>query len=277
QNSNLLEWVKEKSWEERPSGAPTSISITNLRTKFPTALRDKIIQKEHHQACVVNAADYLDLKRATLYILRFAKRPLLRTSASFIKALLGQEDQPWLTFSRPVGHGALFLVGSHVPKTTAQLAHLQANADLLPIELDVPGLIAGKQVATGEEIAAKIDAAIISGQDVLCYTSRELVAVPDGTDNLRIASRVSEYCQSIVRALTILPALLLTKGGITSSDVATKALGVKRAVALGQVQAGVPTWELGPESKFPGMPFVIYPGNVGEEDGLTSILQNTLQ
>ncbi|MEO0733054.1 MAG: four-carbon acid sugar kinase family protein [Bacteroidota bacterium] len=271
--SNLLGWVKEKS----TSSHPTSISLTNLRVKFPTALRDKIIHKEHDQACIINAADYLDLKRAALYILRFAARPLLRTSASFIKALLGQEDRPYLTFTRPAGRGALFLVGSHVPKTTSQLKHLKANADLTFIELDVPSLISGAPTPSGEDIATKIDQAVSKGQDVLCHTSRKLVTVPEKDDNLGIAEKVSGYCQSIVRALKEQPALLLTKGGITSSDIATKALGVKRAVALGQVQAGVPTWELGPESKFPGMPFVIYPGNVGEVDGLTSILQNTLR
>ncbi|MEZ4660739.1 MAG: nucleotide-binding domain containing protein [Caldilineaceae bacterium] len=37
---------------------------------------------------------------------------------------------------------------------------------------------------------------------------------------------------------------MLAKGGITSSDVATKGLGVKRLV-LGQILPGVPVWRIG--------------------------------
>ena len=58
------------------------------------------------------------------------------------------------------------------------------------------------------------------------------------------------------------------RGGITSSDVGTKALGVKRANVLGQIEPGIPVWQTGAESKFPGIPYVICPGNVGEDTTL---------
>jgi uncharacterized protein YgbK (DUF1537 family) len=32
---------------------------------------------------------------------------------------------------------------------------------------------------------------------------------------------------------------------------------------MGQIVSGVPVWLTGPESKFPDMPYVIFPGNVG--------------
>ena len=60
----------------------------------------------------------------------------------------------------------------------------------------------------------------------------------------------------------------MAKGGITSSDVGTKALGVRRANVLGQIQPGIPVWQTGEESKFPGTPYVIFPGNTGGEDTL---------
>ena len=58
------------------------------------------------------------------------------------------------------------------------------------------------------------------------------------------------------------------KGGITSSDVGTKALAVKKARVLGQIQPGIPVWQTGAESRFPGTPYVIFPGNVGEDGTL---------
>ena len=71
---------------------------------------------------------------------------------------------------------------------------------------------------------------------------------------------------SIIGKLSIRPNFIIAKGGITSSDVGTKALNVKKALVLGQILPGVPVWKTGPESQFPDLPYVIFPGNVGSED-----------
>ncbi len=66
---------------------------------------------------------------------------------------------------------------------------------------------------------------------------------------------------------------MIAKGGITSSDVGTKALKVKKALVSGQVQPGIPVWRTGPESRFPGLSYIIFPGNVGDEDTLRKIVE----
>ena len=43
-------------------------------------------------------------------------------------------------------------------------------------------------------------------------------------------------------------------------------------IASLKVFAGFPVWEAGAESKFPGLPYVVFPGNVGEEETITCIL-----
>jgi hypothetical protein len=30
---------------------------------------------------------------------------------------------------------------------------------------------------------------------------------------------------------------------------------------MGQALAGVPLWQLGPESRFPGVPYIVFPGD----------------
>ena len=42
---------------------------------------------------------------------------------------------------------------------------------------------------------------------------------------------------------------------------------------MGQIQPGIPVWMTGSESKFPGMPYVIFPGNVGGEDTLKKVVE----
>jgi uncharacterized protein YgbK (DUF1537 family) len=68
--------------------------------------------------------------------------------------------------------------------------------------------------------------------------------------------------------------LAAAKGGITSNDAATKGLGIKRALVVGQLQPGVQVWKLGPESKFPGMHVVVYPCNVGTPNGLAEAIKS---
>ncbi|MBX2841152.1 MAG: hypothetical protein KTR26_05245, partial [Flammeovirgaceae bacterium] len=50
--------------------------------------------------------------------------------------------------------------------------------------------------------------------------------------------------------------------------------GIKRAKVLGQIIPGVPVWEQGPESKFPEVPYIVFPGNVGGDDAISNIINS---
>lgn len=76
--------------------------------------------------------------------------------------------------------------------------------------------------------------------------------------------KISDVVQSLVGRLSVTPSFIIAKGGITSSDIGTKALRVKRANVLGQICPGIPVWRQDEESKFPYIPYVIFPRNVGE-------------
>ena len=52
--------------------------------------------------------------------------------------------------------------------------------------------------------------------------------------------KISHGVQSLVGRLTVTPAFIIAKGGITSSDIGTKALQVRRATVLGQIKPGIP-------------------------------------
>ena len=90
-------------------------------------------------------------------------------------------------------------------------------------------------------------------------------------DDLRLSVKISDAVQNLVGKLKVKPAFVVAKGGITSSDVGTKALGVMRAWVLGQIAPGIPVWQCGDRSKWPGIPYVIFPGNVGEAETLKEV------
>jgi uncharacterized protein YgbK (DUF1537 family) len=142
--------------------------------------------------------------------------------------------------------------------------------DIHFLEIDVTKVLAQGQNHV-QEMSAQIDQLISGGQDVVIYTSRLLVADQDPHKSLIIGQKVSAFITTIVQSLKTQPKAILVKGGITSSDVATKGLGVKKALVAGQVAAGVPVWKLGDETRFPGLNYIVFPGNVGTDETLKEV------
>jgi uncharacterized protein YgbK (DUF1537 family) len=174
----------------------------------------------------------------------------------------------------PSATGGLFVIGSYVPKTTSQTSTLFELTDIVPIEVQVGALL--DQAGTSDEIARVVELTnqtLGSGTDAAVYTSRSLVSGDDAASSLEIGRIVSESLVEIVSSLTHPPRYLVAKGGITSSDIATKALGIRRAMVIGQALPGVPAWRCGEETRYPGMTYIVFPGNVGEEDALAQIVR----
>ena len=164
-------------------------------------------------------------------------------------------------------NGGIVVVGSHTEKTTKQVECLKELKDIEFIELDAT-LVKDDDAFEAEvsRCLAREEECIRAGKTVCCYTTRALITADTGDkeDELRLSVKISDAVQSLVGRLSITPSFVIAKGGITSSDVGTKALEVKKANVLGQIKPGIPVWQTGEESKFPLTPYVIFPGNVGE-------------
>ena len=170
----------------------------------------------------------------------------------------------------PASGGGLFVVGSYVPKSTMQVSALLAQLDVNGVEVNVQALLSDdEQTREIERIATLANKLLKQNKDVVIFTSRHLVT---GTEkSLKIGQSISKAIIEIVRAITVRPRYLLAKGGITSSDIATKGLDIKRAMVMGQILPGVPVWQTGPESRHAGLAYIVFPGNVGSPDALVAI------
>ncbi len=153
---------------------------------------------------------------------------------------------------------------------------MQSGAALEFMEFDVNTALAPEGLEKeAKRVTAMAENAIKRGKTAVVYTSRKLL-VPDTEDAdrvLKASVAISDAVTSVIGNLTVRPAFIIAKGGITSSDVGTKALRVKKALVMGQIQKGIPVWLTGEESKFPGMPYIIFPGNVGDEETLRKIVE----
>jgi len=278
-NSDLRMWVEEKTGGTVPAFAVASISLNDIRTGGPEVVRAKLLSLQDGQICVVNSAAPRDLEVvawAALQAEDHGSRILYRTAAQFVAARLGLESRPLLTTAElKLGnkHGGLTVVGSYVSKTTEQLKPLLNDDRCERIELPVNALLSEDSARVVSDSAQRMNQALTAGRDVVMFTSRELIVGESPADNLEISRRVSAALVEFVQRLAVLPRFFVAKGGITSSDLATRGLGVKRALVLGQILPGVPVWELGPETKFPGLPYVVFPGNVGGPDALAELIQ----
>jgi len=155
----------------------------------------------------------------------------------------------------PESGGGLIVVGSYVPRTTSQVNALLAQPGVRSVEIRVEALL---------------DDSLWQGEIERVVQQADRGETAEGS--LSIGQHVSEGLVAIVRMIATRPRYLLAKGGITSSDVATQGLDVKRALVPGQILPGVPVWQLGPESCYPGLAYIIFPGNVGGPQALVEIV-----
>lgn len=277
QSSNLLDWVIEKTKGKVNKTQIKTISIATLRGTSTAALTQQINELEPHTICIVNAADYADLHAFSAAVLKASIQPIFRTAASFVASIADLPPKPLLEredLIKDHKNGGLIVVGSYVDTTTRQLKHLlKASPGLSQIEIDIPQLLQLKETESfTAKIAQRIDQIIQSGHSIVLYTSRNLVSAQTNLEKQNIGKKVSKIVTDIIRQIQVQPSFLLSKGGITSSDIATKGLGIKRVMVLGQVIKGVPVWELGAETKFPNSIQIIFPGNVGQDSSLADIV-----
>ena len=277
-HSNLKEWVQEKSNGKMKAEDVFSISLDDIRMGGPSGVCEKLTQCSPRQVCIVNACSYKDIEVFAMGMLlaeKSGQKFLYRTSATFVSIRAGIAPGKILGPEKlriNSQNGSLVVVGSYVPKTTSQLEYLLAGGTHQSIEVNVAELIqSGNEQAKVVLIIRQTDEWIASGKNVVIHTSRQLEVGRDSESSLRINGVVSAFLVKIVAGLTIRPSFIVAKGGVTSSDLASKGLSARKALVLGQAIPGVPVWRLDQQSKFPEITFVVFPGNVGDEKALVEV------
>ena len=274
QSSDLCEYIEEKTKGQYPAKSVTYITLKELREQQIDRIMEKLMKVQGFGKVVVNAVDYYDLKVFTIALYRAMSRGknfMFRTAAALVKVLGGVSDKPLLTRKEMVvkesKNGGIVVVGSHTKKTTSQMEELRKIEGLVFLEFN-SDLVLDEKAFEKEiiETVKKEEELIENGKTVVVYTRRKLLSVENDTKEgaLLRSVKISDAVQSLVGKLKVTPAFVVAKGGITSSDIGTKALRVKKANVMGQICPGIPVWQTGKESKFPMTPYIIFPGNVGE-------------
>lgn len=279
-NSDIKKWIEEKTNRQYRAEDVISISLELLRQGKKDEIISRLNQAKNFSKIVVNAFEYNDLKAFIPILLNVqakGKNFLFRTAASFVKSYGFIEDKKLLTgsdlgFADAESRSILLIAGSYTGKTSSQLNKLMKDHQVEAIEINVRKILNGKE-SFHKEVAERItetDKFIAAGKNPVLFTSRELVKT---SDHLQTAETISSALINIVNSLKNRPAIMIAKGGITSSVIAVQALKISKAMVEGQIIPGVPVIIAGEESKWPQMPYIIFPGNVGDETSLSELFK----
>ena len=245
QASDLRKYVEEKTKGRYRAEQVLCISLEELRARDIDGILKKLIQIKDFGKIVVNAVDYCDLKVFAIALYQAmakGKQYLFRTAAALVKVMGGISDKPLLTRKEMLTcentNGGIIVVGSHTMKTTSQLEELKKVSGLEFLEFN-SDLVLDEEAFTKEihETIQREEEMIRTGKTVVVYTKRKLLVIENDTkeEALLRSVKISDAVQSLVGKLSVIPSFVIAKGGITSSDVGTKALQVKREIGRAHV------------------------------------------
>jgi uncharacterized protein YgbK (DUF1537 family) len=277
-HSYLPDYVAEKTQGKIPADKVERFLLADIRS----GSLDRLMHLSGNQCGVVDGETQADLDKFAADILAAAsqgKRFLFRSAASILTSLANLGSQPvaaenMAQYVREGKPGAV-IVGSHVKKTTEQLAQLLEAPGIVGIEVDVAQLLEDSPQKRQQLLNQTLDSvseAHNAGKTPVVYTSRQELTFPDVETRLNFGIAVSALLMDVVRGLPKDIGFLISKGGITSNDVLSTGLALTSARLLGQILAGCSMVRTPVDHPlFPNLPVVLFPGNVGDAEALATV------
>ena len=280
--SDLPAWVEEKTAGAVKAEEVAVIDLATLRTDEDAVVAT--LSAAHNRAPIavdcVEENDLLLLARALQRAEDAGSTFVYRVGPPFVRARIGQSPRTPLTAAQaqPAPEsdavGGLVVVGSHVGLTGRQVDALRAATATPEIVLDVPTVLdPDRRDAHVLAVAEQAVEALATG-NVVVRRGGAFVAGRDAEESLDFARRVSaavvEVVQRIVAARC--PRFVIAKGGITSSDVASRGLGMSRALVRGPMLPGIVSLREPQDGPAAGVPYIVFAGNVGDDDSLARVV-----
>ncbi len=270
-HSYLPDYVEEKTKGRIQADQVERFLLADLRgDSLP-----RLLALQGNVCCAVDGETQADLNHFCSQLILAAaegKRFLFRSAASLLTALAQLPPQPvaaesMAEYVRDDRAGAV-VVGSHVKKTTQQLKALLQMPGIEPIEVDVEQIERDRKTLL-DRIIQQTNQAHAQGRTSVIYTSRVEKTFADQATRLAFGERVSELLMDVVRNLPKSLGFLISKGGITSNDVLSSGLALRTSRVVGQILPGCSVVRCpAGHPRYPELPVVIFPGNVGDENAL---------
>ncbi|XTZ09846.1 MAG: four-carbon acid sugar kinase family protein [cyanobacterium endosymbiont of Rhopalodia yunnanensis] len=268
--------------EEKTNGRIKAVEVKRfLLRDIRQGSVERLMELKRNQCVVVDGENQQDLDQFAQDLLTAAasgKRFLLRSAASILTSLAQLGFQPIAPekmnkYKSTINPGVV-LVGSHVKKTTQQLKQLLKEEDVVGIEIDVKQLRdnPNRRESLLAKTLDKVKVVYQENKTPVIYTSREELTFKNAQKRLDFGVEVSGLLTDVVQGLPHNIGFLISKGGITSNDILSNGLNLRSVRLLGQVLAGCSMVRTSIDHPiFPNLPVVLFPGNVGDDQGLVKV------
>ncbi len=272
-HSYLPDYVEEKTSGRIKADHVERFLLNDVRGDS----KDRLLNLKNNVCCAVDCETQDDLNNFALQLTeatRQGKRYLFRSGASLLTSLANLPPQPVAAEAMSDyvrnGKAGAVIVGSHVKKTTQQLEQLLKQDGVVALEVDVQR-IPTERDSLLKDILKLAEEAHAKNLTPVVYTSRVEKTFSNQQARLAFGEQVSAFLMDVVRNLPETLGFLISKGGITSNDVLSSGLSLRTSRVVGQILPGCSV-VCCPDNhpRYPDMPVVIFPGNVGDEYALAT-------
>lgn len=272
-HSELPAWLEEVTHGYFRADRAISLRSGEIRSGVQAVFK-QLMTVSGMTPIVVNALNYAELETVNAAICeaeKAGKRFIYRTAASMVRVRLGQHSAAAYCPVKSKRPG-LVVVGSYTDKTTSQLELLLQYHPFCPIEIEVARVLSQDAASYKQILIDRLNQEL-EHRSCVIYTSRSYGLSGNASDRQRDGARISSFIDAIIQGLKSLPGFIVAKGGITSYTVARYGLGITQAMVQGPIAAGVPVWRLETDSAFAGIDYIVFPGNVGNVNTLTEVVE----
>lgn len=258
QSSSLVDYVSEKSGRPAEHVAMATVRSGGLAEVLTNASPGAVVvpdaETDEDIRMIAGAIDVSIAAGASVVV---------RCASPLAAMLAGVESVGFIEGPLVDSSSAILVVcGSHTYGATAQLDAL-AEKGISAITISTEGALTDSVAELGRVTSAALKA--LGDEQIAVIASERRRRAEHNT--LAHGEKVMDTLSSTVARVLAEADLVISKGGITSSDVASRGIGADRARVLGQILPGVSLWQMRDRHGRPLL-YVVVPGNVGDSHTL---------
>ena len=259
----MVDYIGEKSGRPAISVPRSAVRGGELPSMILNAPAGTVIAPD-----AVDAEDIAAIARAVDAATAAGAKVVVRSASPLAAELAGVASRTLLaTPLVPDTVPVLLVCGSHTAGASAQLEPLVESWGA-PAVIDTDAALLAPEAAGFT--AAGTAREHLDSRPLAIVTSERARSASHNT--LAHGEKVMTALTTAVRTLLPEVAVVVSKGGITSAEVARTGIGASSAVVLGQVLPGVSVWRLASHDDRELL-YVVVPGNVGAPDTLVRVLE----
>jgi len=275
--SRLADWAEERSGGYFAASRSREVALAALRSSEGVNLARALVEQSAEPApavCVPDACDLDDLRliaRGMSLAEQQGARFAVRCGPA-LAAVLGGRLAAGPVSAPPIKGSLLVVCGSYVETSTRQIEAVVERFPYSRVEVDVTMLVRSDAGAAMATALAGLMRTFKRSPVAVLTTSRSFAGEARSAGrSMLVAKRLAE----VVREIAGSTAMVIGKGGVTSAVVAKHGLRGVTARVKGPLMPGVALWNLRTASQT--MPFVVFPGNVGEPESLVNLIEAVLR